>query len=75
MFAWPVFKLVSCDKELRGRFLLYALQLPSHTNIKRKAFKKYVTVQSLDSFTQAIPVIVSSGHKFVLIIYSLSKPR
>ena len=60
--AGSVLRLTNCDAEKKARFLLYALQLPGATNIKRHTVgirKKYVTLQSDDWSKHLLPVVVS----------------
>ncbi len=52
--------LNNVDKERKARFLVHLLQLHPDCNYKREAFKKYITVQSLDSTTHNLSVHVSA---------------
>ena len=52
--------LRSRDAEKKGRFLVHGLQLPPNTQIKKQAYKRYVTLQDEGSSTQAFRVEVSN---------------
>ena len=55
-----VISLRSRSPEVKARFLLHALQVAPHTQIKRQHYRKYQTLQSLDSCAHVIKVLVST---------------